>query len=169
MQKMKSMNSSLLFIIFVFLMTGCERRKISRDELDIGIQKIDSGDFDSAIVYLQDLANRDSRPEVRVALATAYVGRAGVNIGDYWELVKSLKQGPITVQTIQSDAHYLRNQKRIEPIRNFLSTRVQNDLDSLFKIVSAFDLYRERIEFLPYVAKNNRVDLQNRLLAVNKK
>ena len=161
MRKMNSVMFLFFLSIFIFLAAGCERRKISKDDLDIGIQKIDSGDFDSAIVFLQDLSNRDSRPEVRIALATAYVGRAGVKIGDYWELVKALKHGPITIETIQSDPHYLKNENRIAPIRNFLSTRVQNDLDHLFQMVSAFDLYRERIEFLPYVPSQKRADLQN--------
>lgn len=150
-----------LILLSFFLSVGCERRKLAREDLDVGIQKIDMGDFDSAIVYLQDLSTRDSRPEVKIALATAYVGRAGIKIGDYWELVRSLKQGPITTESIQSNSHYLKNQERVRVVRNLLSPRVQNDLDKLFQMVTAFDLYRERIEFLPYVESGKRVDLQN--------
>ena len=71
---LKSFRLLALALIAGFVV-ACDSRPITQDDLDEGIQKIDEGRFDKAIEELADLSYRDLRPDVRVALATAYVER----------------------------------------------------------------------------------------------
>lgn len=149
-----------LLFFSVSLLLGCEARRISDDPVDKGIELIDKGDYNGAIVYLQDLLNRDSRDDVRIALATAYVGRSGVILADYWKIIKAMQTQPIDDQLVMSHPIYSKNKENIESIDSVISNSVEKSLDQLLKGVAAFEIYRTRINFLPYVKKDNRADIQ---------
>lgn len=162
-QSMQSLFLMKILIIFFFAalsMMGCDTQKISDDPLDEGIQKIDSGDYEGAIVYLQDLLNREPNDNVRIALATAYVGRAGVEIADYWDIIRIMQQEPINEETIQQSSQYQANLDSIEPLYPILPSDTEEDLQKLFQSVAAFNLYLDRVDILPYVPEENRGDVQ---------
>lgn len=48
--------------------------------------------YDEAILRLQKLAERDSRPRVKVVLASAYAGRAGLEVRQLWNMGMTLRK-----------------------------------------------------------------------------
>jgi hypothetical protein len=150
----------ILCLLTFFSLLSCEPQKLSSDPLDEGFQKIDKGDFDGAIAYFEDLATKDSRPEVRIALASAYQGRAGVFIYDYWSFIKAQRSTPINEESIKANSTYTDAAEQIAPIAALLSPEVKDSLDNLFQMMSALDLYRERVATVPYVPQEHRSDLE---------
>lgn len=165
----KSFRNSILVLLgcLAFLTVGCDTRPISEDPLDEGIQKIDEGSYDEAIAYLEDLQTRDSRPEVKIALSTAYVGRSGVEFADYWEIVRIMQADPVTDESIRQDSRYTENKERVEPINFLLSSTVRESLDQLFQATTAFRIYLDRVQILPYVEASRRPDLERGIEVLN--
>jgi len=156
---LKSFRLLALALIAGFVV-ACDSRPITQDDLDEGIQKIDEGRFDKAIEELADLSYRDLRPDVRVALATAYVGRAGLEIADYWELVRLLQTEPVNEETIQADPEYQRNRERLEPVFSIVSSDLDEDIDQALQLFTSLQLYYQRVQTLPYIEKEQRPDVE---------
>jgi hypothetical protein len=80
---------ALVALISLLLLCACQKDRGdgAKDPLDEGYQLIDRGDYSTAIHKLRTLSLKDSRPAVRVALASAYAARGGIRVGDYWGFV----------------------------------------------------------------------------------
>lgn len=78
------------FLILSFLLiTSCHKtNKVSpaADRIDKATLMIDRGEYDSAIEILEGaINNHEATPKMRLVLASAYAGRAGVKVENYWD------------------------------------------------------------------------------------
>jgi hypothetical protein len=150
---------SFIFVALIAIIVGsCQAQKASdKDPLDEGYKKIDQGDYDGAILNLQDLSSRDLRPAVK--LSSAYAARAGVKVDKLWDFVQALKSPPVTDEQVKKNSVYVDNQQLLMTYSSLLGGSLKQNLELLSKVMSAFDLFRSRIESLPYVAYEKRADL----------
>lgn len=84
----------LFLIATLILSSGCHKAKNTPpadDRIDKATLLIDREDYESAIEILEDsLANQENTPpekmnKLRLVLASAYAGRAGVKVENYWD------------------------------------------------------------------------------------
>ena len=150
----------VLSIILLIGVLSCHGQKASdRDPLSDSYQKIDSGDYDTAIAQLEELQSKDQGPQIKMALASAYAARAGVKIEKLWSFVKALESPRISEDSIKKNPNYLQIQDVIVKNKLLLGSRGQDDLDQGAQAMAAFEDYRVRIEALPYVSVEKRKDL----------
>lgn len=153
-------NLKLFFSLLLLFIFSCQGQRASdRDPLNESYQKIDQGDFDGAIANLEDLRSRDFRPQVAQALASAYAARAGFKIANLWNFVKNLSTPPITEQLVQKNKNFLQSQEVISKNSILLGSLSEKDLQQAAQSMAAFEEYRSKIESLPYISADKRIDL----------
>ncbi len=139
---------------------GCQKQINSNEPMDAGFSKIDRGDYEGAIAYFEDLSSRDSRPQVKVALASAYAGKAGTKIEGFWSFVQTMKKAPVTNESARTYPFYIQNKQNIANIEPFLPAPTVENLNTVFQMMAALDIYRTRLLTIPYVDRSHRPDLQ---------
>lgn len=150
-----------LFFIFALGIWACQDSSNSQSQsvLNESYRKIDQGDCQGAIRDLQALLPKDPRRQVREALASAHAACAGVKIENFFDFVKSLQAPPITQEGLRKHILYINGKKELDAKKTLLSKDFQKDVGTLLEITSALDLYRQKIETLPYVSDSGRVHL----------
>lgn len=151
-----------LCLPFLFAsMLSCQGQKASdRDPLSDSYQKIDKGDYNGAISELEELRTKDSRPQVKSALASAYAARAGLKVEKLWNFVKALSAPPVTEESIKKSPNFLQSQDLFSKNAAVLGPAAKSELDQLAKSMAAFEEYRSKTESLPYIAVERRNDLR---------
>jgi hypothetical protein len=158
----------ILFCLFIsFSLSACQVHRDTSEPMDAGFLKIDREDYDGAIAYFEDLISKDPRPQVRIALATAYAGRAGLKVESFWDFAKAMRQEPVTKESLVQHPFYIRNKQNIADLEPLLSEQTRNDLSTLFEMMSALDIYRGRIETVPYVQRSRRPDVEKAIQILN--
>jgi hypothetical protein len=150
-----------LLILISFSLLGCQGQKNEQtDPVTAAHKQIDKGDYTGAINTLEDVHKSDPRPQVKMSLASAYAARAGVKLEQLWTFVEILKAPPITIQVILKHPVYEQTRKFILENALRMPESFKNDLKTVGKTMAAFDLYRARVEMLPYVSEAGRSDLE---------
>ncbi len=157
----------LALCFFLITQASCQVHRDSNEPMDAGFLKIDRGDYNGAIEYLTDLSSRDFRPEVKVALSSAYAGRAGLKIEGFWDFAQKMKNEPVTTETLIQQPFYLHNKANVANVEPFLSEQNRQDLETVFQMMSALDIYRARVLTIPYIPKSQRGDLQTAIEILN--
>jgi hypothetical protein len=148
-----------LVYVLLFLSFGCQRAQPT-DPLNEGFHKIDQEDYDGAISYLEDLNEGSSDSRIKMALASAYAGRAGLKIENFWNFAKAMRGPAIDEQALQQQPVYIHNKSNVDIVSAFVPEQTRTDLNQLFLTMAAFSIYRERLALYPYVKPAQRTDLQ---------
>lgn len=80
----------LLLFASVFALLSCQTKEqpVTRESrLSDGHKLIDQGRYDEAVSYFKKLLHEDPHPHVKMALASAYAGRAGIRIEKIYSFV----------------------------------------------------------------------------------
>lgn len=150
----------VLSALLLLALVSCQGQKASdRDPLSDSYQKIDSGDYDGAIAQLEELHSKDQGPQIKMALASAYAARAGLKIEKLWNFVKALQAPRLTDESIKKSQIFQQMQSLIDKNKSLLNSTAQDDLNQAAKAMAAFEDYRLRLETLPYVTEEKRLDL----------
>ncbi|OYZ21242.1 MAG: hypothetical protein B7Y39_09425 [Bdellovibrio sp. 28-41-41] len=79
----------ILFFFYVLTMiTACHKvsdKTPAEDHIAKATTFIDQGDYGSAIELLEDTMKHEDTYEVRLVLASAYAGKAGIKVENYWD------------------------------------------------------------------------------------
>lgn len=87
---MKLKYKIVLFTMTCLLAASACQNKLAesrKDPLDENYKLIDRGSYSEAIESLKELSLRDPRPQVQVALGSAYAARGGIKVDQYWGFV----------------------------------------------------------------------------------
>lgn len=77
-----------LFFYMLTMILACHKvanKTPAEDHTAKATTYIDQGDYSSAIELLEDTLKHEDTYEVRLVLASAYAGRAGVKVENYWD------------------------------------------------------------------------------------
>lgn len=153
---------ALSALITLILLGACQNNRVekSRDPLGESYKLIDRGEHSQAIRELQGLLGRDGRPEVRVALASAYAAQAGVRVGDYWGFVIGFEAPELLPGTFPQNSSIERLKKFAKQLRGEKGQREIKALGGLLEGVSVWEQYQERVEAIPIVSGAALTDLR---------
>lgn len=98
----------LTFFVVTLSLLACQSKEepLTRESrLSKGHQLIDQGRWDEAIEYLTKLEQQDPHLHVRLALASAYAGRAGVRIEKIYSfvVVRNLQPTAVSLAAVRVD------------------------------------------------------------------
>lgn len=155
--------------LILALFGGCQsRRQSSSDRLDEAYKKIDQGDCQGSLRILEELKNEDpQKPRLNSALASAHAACAGFRVEQLWDFVESLRGSPISEEMIEAQPTTGDYKKSVSVYAKFLSSDLKDDVELLGEILGAFNLYRTRIEKLPFVPMEKRPHLEKGIRVLN--
>lgn len=148
-----SLNTALGALVFVLLFSGCQRDRLesSGSPLDESYKLIDKGNYNQAISKLQELSVRDFRPQVKIALASAYAARGGVRVTQYWGFVVGFKAPLVPASSLQRIT--VQNKAGINP-------QELKALEGLVNALAVWERYQERVDSIPVVSGQALGDLK---------
>lgn len=157
----------LPFILLLAVNLSCQPAR-QNDPFVSGFEKIDQGNYDEAIHYFSDMHSKDpNNPKIKMALASAYAGSAGLKIDRFWNFAKEMRGPAITSESLKNHPFYLLNKKNIEPFESIIPIETKADLDQAFLLMSGLDTYRTRAQIYPYVKKDRRPDVEKAVAILN--
>lgn len=130
----------------IFTQIGCQNREepVTREaELERGFALMDQNRYGEAIVYFEEMLARDNHYHVKLALASAYAGRAGVKIEHIYSFavvkevpapaleVKGLTLDKQSLLAVESLGKYATHWNRIPDVQ----TTHRNDLLAALKVL----------------------------------
>lgn len=136
----------LTLIAVLFLTLGCQSKEepeTRESRLSAGHRLIDQGQWDEAIAYLKKLEQQDPHLHVKLALASAYAGRAGVRIEKIYAFLTVKALSPFTLapavvraesktqELMQSLARYVAHWEKIPE----LQAAGRRDLEQAVKVL----------------------------------
>jgi hypothetical protein len=161
---MKSLCSRIAIgaIVSLMLVTGCQkdRAEATRDPLDENYKLIDRGDYSQAIEKLQILSRKDRRPQVRLALASAFAARGGIRVEQYWGFVVGFKAPLVTPESRGLNASVESLQRIAKQAKGDLDPRDMKALGGLVNALAVWDRYKERVDSIPVVRGAAKEDLK---------
>lgn len=104
---MKTFAFLLSIALVFFTQTGCQKEEPTtrEDVLSEGFTMMDQGRYDEAISYFEDVLAFDQHYHVKIALASAYAGRAGIKIEQIYSfaVVKDIPAPKIEIEGLALD------------------------------------------------------------------
>jgi len=151
----------LVTMTCLLMILGCQNKNpdVHKDPLDENYRLIDRGDYSQAISRLSDLSQQDQRPQVRVALASAYAARAGIKVEQYWGFVIGFKAPLLKTDNIQVNATIDSLQKIAKKAKGQMDEHDMQALSGLIRALATWDRYQERIDAIPVVTGDSLTDL----------
>lgn len=109
---MKFASLLLSIILVIFTQIGCQDRQdpVTREkELESGFSMMDRGEYTEAIHYFESMLLRDPHFHVKLAVASAYAGRAGVKLQQIYafSVVKEVPTPEIELKGLTLDKQSL--------------------------------------------------------------
>lgn len=155
-------NVALGALLSLLLFSGCQkdRTEATRDPLDENYKLIDKGDYSQAIQKLQELSVKDLRPQVRVALASAYAARGGVRVEQYWGFVVGFKAPLVSADSLKMTSSVESLQRIAKQAKGDLDPRDMKALGGLVNALAVWDHYKERVDSIPVVQGQALLDLK---------
>ncbi|WP_413288507.1 hypothetical protein [Bdellovibrio sp. HCB337] len=160
---MKNQLKTALGALAILLMfSGCQkdRNEAPRDPLDENYKLIDKGDYGQAIQKLQELAVQDPRPQVKVALASAYAARGGIRVEQYWGFVVGFKAPLVPAESLKMTGTAESLQKIAKQAKGDIDPRDMKALGGLVNTLAVWDRYKDRVDSIPVVQGQALVDLK---------
>ncbi|KYG65642.1 hypothetical protein AZI86_00765 [Bdellovibrio bacteriovorus] len=128
---MKTFIFLLSLTLVIFTQIGCQKEEpVTRQQvLSEGFSLMDQGRWDEAISYFQDVLDHDPHYHVKLALASAYAGRAGIKIEQIYQFsvvkevpvpkieMKGLALDKQTSATLENLAKYLEHWNKIPDVQ----------------------------------------------------
>lgn len=149
-------------LLFSLLALVSCQNKADQESEDVQLQRatrnIDKGEYNDAIQSLQTLKTKSTNPKVVMTLASAYAGRAGIKVDQYWGFVvgyESLLPEFADSDKVKSQKYAISSQW----IAKIPSEQDRKSAEELNKILVQMDGILARIERIPYVAREHREDL----------
>jgi hypothetical protein len=144
---------ALVAMTFVFAFSGCQNKETERKEpLDESYKLIDRGSYSEAIQNLQDLSVTDKRPQVLVALGSAYAARGGIKVAQYWGFVVGFKAPLVKDENKQV-------KDTVKGLQHNLNDKDADALGGILRTLAVWDDYKERIDAIPVVSGEALKDL----------
>lgn len=158
----KLLKTALGALVLLLLFSGCQknRTEVRKDPLDESYKLIDKGNYGQAIQKLQELSMRDPRPQVRVALASAYAARGGVRVEQYWGFVVGFKAPLVPAESLKMSGTSESLQKIAKQAKGDIDPRDMKALGGLINTLAVWDRYKDRVDAIPVVKDQALLDLQ---------
>lgn len=122
-------------------------------------RQIDKGEYDGAIQTLQKLRVDSRNPKITVILASAYAGRAGVKVENYWGFVIGyealLPEAQKKEVTNPSEAFF--QPDALKSLSSAVDAKILEDINRNFSLLNKI---MTRIDKIPYLPREKREDLQ---------
>lgn len=152
----------LLLIAMVSVLGACQK-KADQDGEDYQMRQatrqIDKGEYDEAINSMQKLRTQTSNPKVIMILASAYAGRAGIKVDNYWGFVIGyealLPEAQKKQATNPTEAFF--QEDATKALSKVVDQKLINDINRNFALLNKV---MTRIDKIPYMPREKRVDLQ---------
>lgn len=156
------LKSALGALTILLILGGCQKDTAEphRDPIDEKYQLIDRGDYDQAIQELQDLSATDTRPSVRVALASAYAARGGIRVEKYWGFVVGFEAPLLPPGAIPSNATAESLQKIVKQAKGDVDPRDMKALGGVVNALAVWDRYKDRVDAIPVVTGSALQDVK---------
>lgn len=134
------------------LVLGCQTKEepLTREKsLSQGYALMDEGNYSAAILYFEELLKADQHHHVKLALASAYAGRAEVQLGEIYSftVVKNFKAPPISLPGVDLEK--------------------QNGAQQTLSLITSLATHAEQWNRIPNVEDKARKDLQAALKVLN--
>ncbi|MBK9321883.1 MAG: hypothetical protein IPM97_02805 [Bdellovibrionaceae bacterium] len=152
----------LALIAGTFIFTcGCQKNEANnrRDPIDDGYVLIDRGSYSEAIQNLTNLSQVDKRPQVLVALGSAYAARGGIKIEQYWGFIISFK-APVVKEESPTTGSITESLFKVSKQKGPKVEKKIKALGGLAKTSSVWDQYKDRIQTIPSVKGEQLKDMQ---------
>lgn len=153
----------LYVVAAILAFSGCQNNSVTKQmdrNREFGYQLISSGQFDDAIAFFKGLVASDPSPENFMALSSAYVGRARVETGDYWNFIMSFRAEP--EEDIRAESELAR---RIEEIRisfqDSLTPKQLKQLEDAQNAVFAAEKFGRRFLSIRVIEPAQLADLES--------
>lgn len=158
----RCMRIALGVLTSLLVLGACQRDKAepARDPLDAQYKLIDRGEYDQAISELQELVAQDQRPEVKVALASAYAARGGIRVEDYWGFVIGFDAPLVPPGTVPTNATIESIQKIAQQAKGDIDPRDLKALGGLVNALAVWERYKDRVDAIPVVSGAALADVQ---------
>jgi hypothetical protein len=149
-------------LVSLLLFCACQkdRAEAGRDPLDENYELIDRGDCSQAIQNLQELSLMDSRPAVRVALASAYAARGGIRIESYWGFIIGFAAPLIPPDSIPVNGGIVGLQKFAKQTKGNIGPLEVKALGGIMSAMTVWDRYKDRVDAIPVVSGQALIDLR---------
>jgi len=162
----------LVTMTILIALISCQNKESERnkDPLDENYKLIDRGSYSEAITNLTELAKKDSRPQVRVALGSAYAARGGIKVDQYWGFVVGFKAPLVKPENVQVNGTIESLQRIVKQADGNIAPKDMKALGGLIRTLAVWDLYKDRVEAIPVVQGEAIQDLNravNVLASVN--
>jgi hypothetical protein len=156
---LKPMSLVLSFVIFLTSCYTYVQREPGEARVDRAMHLMDEGRFDEAIAELKIVQEQNPSEKNSQLLASAFAGRAGLRVEDYWDFVVGFKpwkdlevseELPVSLFELQKLKETFGDKLSDEDRKKFL--KLQEEFKELARL-------RKRVETIPSVSKEKRSDL----------
>lgn len=166
---MRAWFRTLLILTLVAGLQACTAREddksSSESRLNQATEHIDKSEYSEAIAILEDLKSSDASEKVRMVLASAYAGRAGVKVENYWGFVVTYK--PLLKGESERGEEPLDPLVDVSLIPQSAPKEVREGLRRLNENMREIMRIRRRIERIPHITREQRLDLQRGVNALD--
>lgn len=146
--------------VLVLATTGCYNNRSERvreSEIDRAGALIDQERYDEAIPMLEDLRRDSGDVKIKVYLASAYAGRAGIKSMEYWQIAKRYKVILEEEKNADPQAKPILSPKSLPAI---VPKWIRVAVPHFDKKLQEFNRVRARLAALPLVPAERRGDLE---------
>tara|TARA_B110001454_G_C12723292_1_gene436308 strand:- start:17789 stop:18559 length:771 start_codon:yes stop_codon:yes gene_type:complete len=136
------------------MITACHKvsdKTPSEDHVAKATTFIDQGDYSSAIELLEDTMKHEDTYEVRLVLASAYAGKAGIKVENYWDYLVGFDsfakdKAPEVLEDIITD----------DMIPEKLDEKSKSQLKNLNDSYKDIQRLEKKVEKVPLIETSNR-------------
>ncbi len=148
--------------ICIFMAGGisCQKKETPTVKSEYGYQLIKSERYGEAIDYFKDLNSKHPSPEYQVGLASAYSGRAGINVDKYWSFTVGYKR--ISEENFETEVLNKLESFR-ERTKKELSPEETIKEKQLAKVLVIFEIISQRFREVPIVDETRIDDVHEAL------
>lgn len=154
--QLKTLTTAVLLTISI---AGCQNNRAERvreSEIDRAGALIDQGRYDEAITMLQDLRKDSGQTKIKMYLASAYVGRAGLKSVEYWAISKRYKDILKEEENQDPKAPAILSPNSLPAI---IPKWIRFAIPHFNKRLHEFNRIRNRLASLPMIPKEKRPDI----------
>ncbi|MBX3017560.1 MAG: hypothetical protein KF767_06715 [Bdellovibrionaceae bacterium] len=145
---------------FLFLTLGCQNNRSERvreSEIDRAGALIDQERYDEAITLLEDMRKDSGQLKIKVYLASAYAGRAGLKSVEYWQVSKRYKQILEEEKNEDPKAAAILSPKSLP---GAVPRWIRFAIPHFDKKLREFNRVRSRLSALPLIPEEKRADIE---------
>jgi hypothetical protein len=152
---------AVVAMTFLFSVLACQDNpaKRNKDPIDEDYKLIDRGSYSEAIDGLKALALTDKRPQVVVALGSAYAARAGIKVDQYWGFLVGFKAPLVKADNVEANGTIDSLQHILKQANGHIDPNDMKALGGVIRTLAVWDLYKDRVDAIPTVQGESLKDL----------